>query len=150
MEDIIGTLKSEGIEIWVRPELTGKASQWGDLGELIRISKDVEMVLPCVDFSHLHARTAGGWNTYDEFCKIFEKIGTELGDVALKNFHAHVAGIEYTQKGERRHLMLDESDFDYKNLMRAFRDFGVKGVVVSESPDIEADAMLLQRTYEAL
>ncbi|NLF83415.1 MAG: TIM barrel protein [Candidatus Gastranaerophilales bacterium] len=150
MEGIVSTLKSENVDIWVRPELTGKATQWGDLDELIRLSKDVEMVLPCVDFSHFHARTGGGWNTYDEFCKIFEKIGNELGEVALKNFHAHVAGIEYTMKGERRHLMLEESDMDYKNLMRAFRDFGVKGVVVCESPDMETDAMLLQRVYNSL
>lgn len=150
MEGIVGTLKSENIDIWVRPELTGKATQWGDLDELIRLSKDVEIVLPCVDFSHFHARTGGGWNTYDEFCKIFEKIGSELGEVALKNFHAHVAGIEYTMKGERRHLMLEESDMDYKNLMRAFKVFDVKGVVVCESPDMETDAMLLQRVYNSL
>lgn len=150
MQDIISTLNSEGVEIWVRPELTGKATQWGDLDELIRISKDVEMVLPCVDFAHLHARTAGGWNTYDEFCKVFEKIGKELGDNALKNFHAHVAGIEYTQKGEKKHLMLEEADLDYKSLMRAFKDFDVKGVVVCESPCMETDAMLLQQVYNSL
>ncbi|HSA06991.1 MAG TPA: TIM barrel protein [Candidatus Gastranaerophilales bacterium] len=148
LEDIVSVLKKEGVEIWIRPELTGKNSQWGDLDELIQISKEVEMVLPCVDFSHLHARTAGAWNTYDEFCRVFEKIGNELGDFALKNFHAHIAGIEYGLKGEKKHLNLEESDLDYKNLMKAFKDFDVKGVIVCESPNIEEDAIFMQKIYK--
>ena len=56
MLHIVEALKNENIKIWVRPETTGKATQWGDLDEIIRLSKEVEMVLPCVDFSHLHAK----------------------------------------------------------------------------------------------
>ena len=48
----------------------------------------------------------GMYNTYDEFCKIFDYIGKELGKEALDNFHAHIAGIEYSVKGEKKHLML--------------------------------------------
>lgn len=148
--EITDILKSENINIWVRPELTGKATQWGDLDELIKISNDVEMVLPCIDFAHLHARTGGKWNTYDEFAKVFERMGNEIGTHALENFHAHIAGIEYTDKGERKHLNLDESDLNYKDLIKAFKDFNVKGAVICESPSIEEDAMLLQQTYEGL
>ena len=56
------------------------------------------MVLPCVDFSHLYAREIGEFNSYDDFSKVFEKIGNSLGQIALDNFHAHIAGIEYTKK----------------------------------------------------
>lgn len=150
METIVETLKSEGVEIWVRPELTGKATQWGDLDELIRLSNDVDMVLPCIDFAHLHARTVGQWNTYDEFCRVFEKMGKEIGPHSLENFHAHLAGIEYGPKGEKHHLNLEESDFEYKDLMRAFKAFNVKGALVCESPNIEEDAMLLKKTYQLL
>lgn len=147
---IVDTLKKENINIWIRPELTGKPVQWGDLDELIKISKDVDMVLPCIDFSHLHARTAGAYNTYDEFAQVLDKIGNELGDKAINNFHAHVAGIEYGAKGEKRHLLLDESDFNYKDLLKALKNYNVKGVVVCESPNLEVDALLLQNTYESL
>ena len=75
--------------------------------------KEFEKVLPCIDFSHIHARTCGEYNTYDEFCKIIDKIGNELGETALHNFHAHLAGIEYTPKGEKKHLILEESDMNY-------------------------------------
>ena len=150
MAEITETLKSQNIKIWVRPETTGKATQWGDVEEIVRLSKTFEQVLPCVDFSHLHARTNGEYNTYDEFAKVFETIGNEIGDYALKNFHAHIAGIEYGEKGEKKHLLLEESDMNYKDLIKAFKDFDVKGVVVCESPVMEKDAVILKAYYESL
>lgn len=147
LTEIIETLKSENIKIWVRPELTGKETQWGTLDELIQLSREVEMVLPCIDFAHLHARTAGQYNTYDEFARVFERIGNEIGEYALQNFHAHIAGINYGPKGEKNHLILKDSDLNYKDLMRALRDFNVKGVIICESPNLEEDALLLQNEY---
>ena len=149
-EIICKTLEEEKNDIWVRPETTGKATQWGDLEEIVKLSKNFKQVLPCVDFSHLHARTNGLYNTYDEFCRIFETIGNELGAYALENFHAHIAGIEYGEKGEKKHLMLEESDMNYKDLMKAFKEFEVKGVVVCESPIMERDAVLLKEFYQSL
>ena len=148
MQEIVTTLKSENVNIWIRPELTGKATQWGDLDELIRLSKDVEMVLPCIDFAHMHARLVGAYNTYDEFAGVLERIGTEIGGYALENFHAHVAGINYGQKGEKNHLIFKESDFNYKDLIKALKDFNVKGNIVCESPNLEDDALLLLKEYK--
>lgn len=147
---ITDTLAESNNKIWIRPETTGKATQWGDLEEIVRLSKEFETVLPCVDFSHLHARYNGISNTYDEFCTIFDKIGTELGDYALENFHAHIAGIEYGAKGEKKHLNLEESDFNYKDLLKAFKKFDVKGAIICESPNIEDDAKLLKDYYLSL
>ncbi len=140
-------LEKAGNNIWIRPETTGKATQWGDLEEIIRLSEEFPNVLPCVDFSHLHARYNGISNTYDEFCNIFETIGKRLGQTALDNFHAHIAGIEYGAKGEKKHLNLDESDMNYKDLLKAFKDFDIKGVIVCESPNIEDDAKLMKDFY---
>ena len=147
---ITDVLEKENIKVWIRPETTGKATQWGDLDEIIKLSKDFEMVLPCVDFSHLHARYAGEFNTYDEFSKILEKMGKEIGQYALDNFHGHLAGIEYTAKGERQHLNLEESDMNYKDLMRALKEFGVKGALVCESPNIEDDCKLMKTYYNSI
>lgn len=147
---ILDVLENENIDVWIRPETTGKATQWGDLDEIIRLSKDFEQVLPCVDFSHLHARSVGEYNTYDEFSKILEKIGTEIGQYALENFHGHLAGIEYTSKGEKQHLNLENSDMNYKDLIKAMKKFGVKGALVCESPNIEDDCKLLKDYYMSL
>lgn len=150
IELITNELKKTNNKIWIRPETTGKATQWGDLQEIVRLSKEFETVLPCVDFSHLHARYNGVSNTYDEFCKIFETIGNELGQTALDNFHAHIAGIDYGAKGEKKHLNLEESDMNYKDLLRAFKEFNVKGAIVCESPNIEDDAKLMKEYYLSL
>lgn len=147
---ILDVLENENINVWIRPETTGKATQWGDLDEIIRLSKEFEQVLPCVDFSHLHARSAGEYNTYDEFSKILEKMGTEIGQYALENFHGHLAGIEYTAKGEKQHLNLENSDMNYKDLIKAMKEFGVKGALVCESPNIEDDCKLLKDYYLSL
>lgn len=150
MEEICTVLDEEKLDIWVRPETTGKPTQWGNLEEIVELSKNFKQVLPCVDFSHLHARTNGKYNTYDEFCAIFDTIATELGDYALNNFHAHIAGIEYGEKGEKKHLLLEESDMNYKDLLKAFKKFDVKGVVVCESPIMEKDAVILKEFYNSL
>ena len=148
---IVELMEKENFKIWIRPETTGKGTQWGDLDEVIRLSKDFEnIVLPCIDFSHLHARSAGEYNTYDEFSYILESITKKIGRFALDNFHGHLAGIEYTQKGERQHLNLKESDMNYIDLLKVLKEFEVKGALVCESPNIEDDAKLLKETYLSL
>ena len=147
---ITDILDKEKTEVWVRPETTGKGTQWGDLDEIINLSKEFENVLPCIDFSHLHARTNGEINSYNEFCSIFEKLGKELGSYALENFHGHLAGIEYTAKGEKNHLNLENSDMNYKDLLKAMKKFEIKGALVCESPNIEDDCKLLKDYYLSL
>lgn len=147
---ICDVLERENIKVWVRPETTGKATQWGDIDEIVNLSKEFEQVLPCIDFSHLHARSAGEYNTYDEFSYVLEKIGKELGQYALDNFHGHLAGIEYTSKGEKQHLELEQSDMNYKDLLKVMKEFGVKGALVCESPNIEDDCKLIKDYYYSL
>lgn len=147
---IVDILEKEKINVWIRPETTGKPTQWGDFEEIIRLSKEFEQVLPCIDFSHIHARTGGQYNTYDEIAHVLERIGKELGTRALENFHGHLAGIEYTEKGERQHLILEESDMNYQAVLKALKDFNVKGALVCESPNIEGDAQILKEYYYSL
>jgi deoxyribonuclease-4 len=45
---------------------------------------------------------------------------------------------------------LKESDFRYKELLMALKDFGVEGILICESPNLEEDALLLKREYELL
>ena len=147
---IVDILKEEDNNIWIRPETTGKNSQWGTLDEIIELSKNFKTVLPCIDFAHMHARNNGIYNTYDEFCKILEQLGNELGDIALNNFHGHVAGIEYGEKGEKKHLIFEQADFNYRDLLRALKKFDIKGTLVCESPNIEVDTKILKDYYTSL
>ncbi len=147
---IIDILKEEDNDVWIRPETTGKKTQWGTLDEIIELSKNFSQILPCIDFAHIHARENGKFNTYDEFCYILEHLGNELGEIALNNFHGHVAGIKYTDKGEKNHLIFEESDFNYKDLIKALKKFNIKGALVCESPNIEIDTKILKDYYYSL
>jgi deoxyribonuclease-4 len=102
-----------------------------------------------VDFAHIHART-GSSNTYEEFCELLDITRKYLGRRALNRMHMHVAGIEYGKVGERRHLNLGDSDFDFQALLAALKHNRVGGVVICESPNLEEDALLLKRTYMKL
>ena len=150
IKDIVGQLQDKGVEIWIRPELTGKPTQFGELRELIRLSQDVEMVLPAIDFAHAHARHGGEVNTEEEWREMLTLIEEELGREALDSMHIHVSGIHYTEKGERHHLNLQESDLRWEDLLKVLKEFGVKGVVISESPNIEGDAILMKKKYEQI
>ncbi|MCI1273694.1 MAG: TIM barrel protein [Clostridiaceae bacterium] len=150
IKKICDVADNEKFNVWIRPETTGKASQWGDVDEVIKLSNDFEKVLPCIDFSHVHARSGGEYNTYDEFSTILEKIGKGIGQYALDNFHMHLAGIDYSKKGEKHHLNLEESDMNYKDLLKALKAFDVKGALTCESPNIEEDTKLLKEYYLSL
>ncbi len=149
VQEVLKKLNQEGHTIIVRPETTGKATQWGTLQEIVRLSQELEKVLPCIDFSHLHARN-GKNNTLAEFREILNLVEEKLDRDALDNMHIHLSGINYSDKGERNHLVLQESDMNYQDLLRIWKEFKIKGVVVSESPNIEEDALLLQRFWSKL
>ncbi len=141
-------LKREGVDITLRIETMGRYSQFGTLDEVLEIT-EVEGVLPCIDFSHLHALT-GKYNSREEFGMIFSKVEDRLGRFGLDNMHIHVSGIEYSDKGEKKHLVFSESDFKYKELAQAFSDFNIKGMVICESPNLEVDAMALKKEYDRI
>lgn len=133
-----------------RLETTGKGSQFGDIDELIEICSEIDTCKLCIDFSHIHARNNGSLKSYEDFAKILNKVRSGLGQEALDDLHIHISGIDYSPKGEKKHLPLKESDFNYEACLKAFIDYNVKGCVICESPILENDALLLKNTYLSL
>jgi len=146
LAEVLAKLKEEDILVTLRPEVMGKNSQFGTLDEVLQLSADLEGVLPCIDFAHWHARS-GKWNSYEEFIGVLERVAKRLGKSALEKLHLHVAGIDYGKSGEKSHLDLKDSDFKYEELMRALADFKAGGLLICESPNLEEDALMLQRLY---
>ena len=141
-------LKKNGDRVTLRPETMGKSAMLGSLEDAIAMSQDVEGVQPCLDFAHLHARPGdGSLNSYDEWSKLLEKYGRELGAAALKNLHIHLSGIEYGPKGEKNHLPLAEADLDLKALLKALKEFGCGGRILCESPIMEEDALKMKKAW---
>ncbi|MDO8655704.1 MAG: TIM barrel protein [Nanoarchaeota archaeon] len=149
-KEIIAQFKDQGIKVWLRPETGGKPTQFGELNELIKLSQDVEQVLPCIDWAHHHSRSNGKFNTAAEFRLILNALEKGLGRECLDNMHMHIEGIHYSEKGELNHLNLLESDFNYKDCLLLWKEFGIKGVATCESPNVEEDALMLQKYYRKL
>ncbi len=144
----------EGLELkvaWLAPETTGKESQVGDVEETIRICQSHERVRPAVDWAHLHARTEGkDINSEGDVIKVIDRIEKELGTWAVKPLHTHFSKIEYGKGGEREHHMLGEQGFgpEWEYVCKAYVDTGIDGVIISESPILEQDALLMKRVCE--
>jgi len=149
LQQLTSQLRAEGNQVWLRPEVTGKTSQFGTLEEVIELSAEVKGIAPCIDFAHWHART-GKFNSYDEFVFMLKQVENKLGRQALENIHIHASGIAYGEHGEIKHLNATESDFNYADFAQALSDYRVKGLVICESPNLEEDALLLQQTYKAV
>ncbi len=137
------------IEIELRPELTGKTSQFGSLEELITLTKNVGSVKPCMDFSHLFART-DKYNSYEEMTAVLDRLEVEIGATALKNMHVHVSGISSNSKGDLKHLNLEKSKFNWKDMLKALKDKGCGGYIICNSPNLEEDAIMMKKYYMAL
>jgi deoxyribonuclease-4 len=146
LKKLMDKLKDESIDIYIRPETMELPKKFGDIDEVIKLSQDIENVLPAVDFAHLRYRS--NRNDIDYFGEILDKIENELGREALDNMHIHISGITLDKKGT--HLNLEESDMPWKDILKLLKEYKVKGVVISESPNIEEDAIRMRDYYKKL
>lgn len=148
LEGCIKELQKNGDKVTIRPETMGKSAMLGSFEDAVAMSKAVDMVQPCIDFAHLHARPGdGSMNTYDEWSRLLESYGKQLGAKSLKNLHIHLSGIEYGPKGEKNHLTFEDADFDLKALFKALKEFGCGGRILCESPIMEEDALHMKKVW---
>jgi deoxyribonuclease-4 len=151
LQDCVAELRREKNPVTLRPETMGRTGQLGTLEETLEMAKAIPGVVPCVDFAHLHARTGNGsMNSYAEWMAALKLYSKMLGKAALKNLSCHLSGIAYTERGEKNHLTMAESDFKFEELFRALKDMDCGGRILSESPILEQDALLYQKTWQRL
>ncbi len=148
LKGCVDDLKKNGDAVTLRPETMGKSAMLGSFEDAVAMSKAMDMVMPCLDFAHLHARPGDGtMNTYDEWSRLLEVYARELGEKALKRLHIHLSGIEYGPKGEKNHLKFADADLDMKALFKALNRFGCGGRILCESPIMEEDALVMKKTW---
>lgn len=144
-------LKNQDIHVTLRPETMGKQALLGSLQDVLMFSREIPGVEPCIDFAHLHARTGNGMmNSEEEWHNCIVEYQQALGNESLKHLHIHLSGIEYTEKGERKHLPLEESDLNFKTLLKVLASHNCAGRILCESPIMEEDALLMQKTMTEL
>jgi deoxyribonuclease-4 len=120
----------KGWQVELCPEITGKPSQFGSLTELLKLEKETGCGIT-VDFSHLYARQQGEI----DYAKILARLP--------KKFHAHFSGIEYGDKGERKHVRTTKTFFE--PLARALIQRQAEITLISESPKPYEDAVMMKK-----
>lgn len=144
-------MEKDGInDVWLAPEVMGKETQFAGVSELILLAKNLNHTRICFDFAHYFARSVGKNNGYKVFKDVLVKLKEEMGKAAANQMHFHISGIEYSAKGERKHLVLAESHLDWQGALRAIKEVKMGGYLVCESPNLEEDALIMKEYYESL
>lgn len=133
--------------VWLGPETTGKTSQIGTVEENVEICRNIGGCKPVIDWAHIYARSQGKViNSIDDVLKIISFIEKELGKEAVSPLHMHFSKIEYGKGGEREHHTLSEEAYgpDFRIVCKALCEVGVNGIIISESPVLEKDALYMK------
>ena len=134
-------------------ETMGKQAQLGSLDEVIRMCSLDPSFIPCVDFGHLNARDQGVFFTKDDYKRVIDKLLQGVGKEKTNMMHVHFSKIEYSGKGEVRHLTFDDDKYGppYEPLMQVFAEYGLQPYVICESAGTQTrDAQLMRRSYYAV
>ncbi len=145
--EIEQTIKQENIKIRLGAETVGKKSAFGGLDENIKLSQELEIVVPALDFAHIHARGDLRIKGEDDYRTIFNKLEKELGDY-VRHFHCHFSEINYSDKGELNHFVLGtNNEPPFRPLMKILSENGYAGTIICETPNLDIDALKLQEEF---
>jgi deoxyribonuclease-4 len=118
--DILNEIKKNKLKIKIAPETMGKINVFGSIDEISRLAQETGCSFT-IDFAHILARYK-----QDMFDEVIEKF-------PQKNWHCHFSGIEYNEKGERRHI--DTNDSDWEKLLKILIKLDKNITIINESPD---------------
>lgn len=137
-------------DCFICPETMGKHGQIGTWQEVYEMCKIDERIIPCLDFGHINAFTLGELDSEEKYDEILDAFINKLGK---KEIHIHFSRIEYTQKGEKKHLALDDesNEFgpDYKQMINVLKKYDANFRVISESNGTQSiDANKMKEYYK--
>ncbi len=135
------------------PETMGKVNQLGDLEEVLALCTLDERLLPCVDFGHLYARTAGELDGTAACRAMLDRMAAVLGEDRAAVFHSHFSHIAFTPKGgELRHLTFADSQGfgpDFEPLAGEIARRGWNPTIICESAGTQSeDALTMKQLYQ--
>lgn len=131
-------------------ETMGKINQLGTLDEVLEICSIDKRLRPVVDFGHMNARECGGlFKTSDDYRRVFATIGDKLGYEYADRLHCHFSKIEYTDKGEKRHLTFADEIYGppFEGLVEAIYKDGYSPRIMCESAGTQAEDALSMKNY---
>ena len=124
--EIMKVVEEKGWDVELCPEVMGKVNVFGSIDEVSRLVEEAGCSF-CIDVAHVLAR----YGKYE-----FEKIEKAfLG----KKWHVHFSGIEYGEKGERKHLLVEKKEWE--EVLGWLDGLDKDVVLICESPDPVWDAV---------
>jgi deoxyribonuclease-4 len=128
-------------------ETMGKQKSWGTLDEIVEVSKRLKHVVPYLDAAHIYALEGG----HADFSKVFDKLEV----LKLRKYHSHFSGIKYSlirigQGNERQHVPMKEAGPDFEPFAKEILKRKVDITIISESPILEMDSLLMKSIFEKL
>jgi deoxyribonuclease IV len=128
IDDMENTRKKEGLIPVLAPETTGKVNVFGSIEEIAALVKDTGCNF-CVDFAHILAREKHV--DYNKLNRLFPH----------KHWHCHYSGIDYGEKGEKKHKRIPEKLWKtlFESLIKYVHDRNF--TVICESPEPFDDAL---------
>ena len=140
-------------DVYICPETMGKSQQIGSVDEILDICSKDKCLIPTFDFGHINAVTNGSLKGIDDYRKIIDKCFDKLGEFKTKNMHIHFSKIEYTNKGEVKHLTLDDTIYgpEFEPLAKLIDEYKLEPTIISESREkMMEDALKLKEIYESV
>jgi len=141
-------------EVLICPESLGKFKQIGTYQEIIDFCCMHKALVPTLDFGHINCILQGRLNKKDEYRKILDYLFDKLGEHKAKQLHIHFSKIEFSDKGELKHLTLADEKFGppFEPLAELLQEYKMdKATVICESKEIMAqDAVKLKNIYRGL
>ena len=145
--DMLDRMKSKGTkDVKLGLETTGKLSQFGTLDENSAVHKELRDCVPVVDFAHIYARQGGEID--------YEKVLDKMEALKLEHYHTHFTSMDWTpaktpgQGNERRHLVLEANKPPFEPLARELMKRKISVTIISESPVLEQDSLVMKRIFE--
>jgi len=154
LEKLAQILKeTNNMDILICLETMGKQAQIGTYQEIVDFCKIAPNYIPTFDFGHINALGQGCLKSKEDYLNILTYSIKELGFEKINNCHIHFSKIEFSAKGEVKHLTLDDSLYgpEFQPLAEAIKELNLNPIIVCESKGIMAiDAKKMQDIYNNL
>ena len=135
------------------PETMGKLAQIGTLEEIVEFCKTDRVFTPAIDFGHINAREQGSLKTEEDYLSRLTYMAERLGREKMARLHIHFSKIEYTEKGEKRHLTFEDEKYgpEFLPLAKALKKLNLEPYIVCESAGTQdKDALEMKKIYFSL
>lgn len=140
-------------ELKIKPRLgietSGRQELFGSLDDVIRLCSDMNspLVIPVLNFAHLHARGNGLFKKKDDFQFA---IDTVIKYIPEKNLYVNFSGVDYENGNELRLTPIKKGDMKFESLADTLLDNAYDATIICSSPLLEHDAMYMKMVFEKL